>query len=279
MRTKRASSMPRDSDGLCGHSTRSGSGGLRRELDLVAALGDAPCQLSGTRGGRPGEPLVGERPEDRVELVATEAGVQPGDDERGGLAIDVRPYERGREHLTVIRRRRRASGLDVRAGIIDAELPGGAQDAGAELHRREMPFTDRPQAQDEPAAPGRQARLVGVHDRGGVEEGGRLDRELVGEPGAHEAASLVRQIGSVGYPVRDLLRSAPSARPAGHGGAPRSGHRPVSRSLRPRRRAARGSATAPLMPGTDHRARARDRARTAAPAPAPGRRSVSRRSA
>ena len=97
------------------------------------------------------------------------------------------------------------SGLDVRSGIIDAELPGGAQDAGAELHRREMPFTDRPQAQDEPAAPGRQARLVGVHDRGGIEEGGRLDGELVGEPRAHEAASLLRQIGSVGYPVRDLL--------------------------------------------------------------------------
>jgi len=182
-----------------------GERGRRRELDLVAALGDAPRQLGGPRGGRPREPLVGERSQDRVELVATEAGVQPGDDERGGLAIDVRPDESGREHRTVIRRPRRVSGLDVRAGIIDAELPGGAQNAGAELHRREMPFTDRPQAQDEPAAPGRQARLVGVHDRGGIEEGGRLDRELVGEPRAHEAASLLRQIGSVGYPVRDLL--------------------------------------------------------------------------
>ena len=149
--------------------------------------------------------------------------------------------------------------------------PARAQNAGAELHRREMSLADRAQAEDEPAAPGRQARLVGVRDGGGVEQGGRLDRELVGEPGAHEAASLVRQIGGVGYPVRDLLRSAPSARPAGRGGAPRSGHRPASRSLRPRRRAARGSATAPLRPGTDLVARARDRARTAAPAPAPDR--------
>ena len=91
-----------------------GERGRRRELDLVTALGNAPCQLSGTRGGRPGEPLVGERSQDRVELVATEAGVQPGDDERGGLAIDVRPFESGREHLTVIRRPRRVSGLDVR---------------------------------------------------------------------------------------------------------------------------------------------------------------------
>jgi hypothetical protein len=132
-----------------------GERGGRRELDLVAALGDAPGQLGGTRGGRPGEPLVGERSQDRVELVATEAGVQPGDDERGGLAIDVRPDESGREHMTVVRRRHRASGLDVRTGIIDAELPGRAQNAGAELHRGEMTFTDCAQAQDEPAAPGR----------------------------------------------------------------------------------------------------------------------------
>jgi len=37
-----------------------GERGGRRELELVAALGDALGQLGGPRGGRPGEALVGE---------------------------------------------------------------------------------------------------------------------------------------------------------------------------------------------------------------------------
>ena len=72
-----------------------------------------------------------------------------------------------------------------------------------------MPLTDRAQAQDEPEPARREARLVGMRDDGRVEQGGRLDRVLVGEPGTHEVAALVGQRGVVRYPVGDPLVVGP----------------------------------------------------------------------
>ena len=211
---------------------------------------------------------------------STEPRRQPGDDERGGLAIDVRPVES---------RPRTPHGRTTSASVRPASMcgpgssmrssPAGPRTPVRNSTDERCPSPTARRLRMNRQLPGGEARLVGMHDGRRVEQGRRLDRVLVGEPGAHEAAALVGQLGVVGYPVRDPLVVAPSARPAGPGAAPRSGHAPASRSRRPRRRAARGSATGPPTPGTDHRARARDRARTAAPAPAPGPPSGRRRSA
>ena len=95
--------------------------------------------------------------------------------------------------------------LDVGAGFVDAELTGRSQHPGAELHGRQVALADRAQAQDEPEPVRQKARLVGMDDDRRVEEGRRLDRVLVGEPGTHQAAPLVGQLGVVRYPVGDPL--------------------------------------------------------------------------
>ena len=266
--------MPRDSDGLRGHSTRSRDGGLRRELDLVAARGDAPGQLGGTRGGGAGEPLVDESAEDRVELVARGS--------RGGSramtkAADSRsmswPTSAAANTCTIVRRRQAC----VRPRCA---LPGSSMWSSPA-----RPRTPVRNSTDE-RCPSPTARRL------------RMNRQLPGETpdwsGCATAEGLNRAAASTANswvnqaPTRlrrssdsrrprvsgaRSARSAPSAHPADHGGAPRSGHRPVSRSIRLRLRAARGSSTAPPRPGIDRRATARDRARTAAPARAPDPRS------
>ena len=153
------------------------------------------------------------------------------------------PAERGRERRAVVPRRQRATALDVGAGFVDAELPGRSQDPRAELHGRQVPLTDRAQAQDEPEPARQKARLIGMDDGRRVEQGRSLDRVLVGEPGAHQAAALVGELGVGRYPVGDPLVVGPED----------SRQVPVplgvavmhlaSRSRRPRPPAARGSGT------------------------------------
>ena len=180
---------------------------------------------------------------------------------------------------TVVRRRPHASGLDVRGrDHRPASCPRRTHDAGAELHRREVSLADRAQAQDEPAAP-RRARpdWSGCATAEGLNRAAASTANSWVNQAPDEAAAFVRELGGLGYPVRDLrvvrhqhTRQVTVARRV-------AAHRPASGSIRPRRRAARGSSTAPPRPGTDRRARARDRARTAARARAPGPRSASRR--
>ena len=157
--------------------------------------------------------------------------MQPGDDERGGLAIDV------------LRRRARPRtphGRTTSPSVRPASMcgPGSSMrssPAGPSTPVRNStddrcPSPTARRLRMNRQLPGRRPDWSGCSDGGRVEQGGRLDRELVGEPGAHEAAALVATDRRRRVSGARSARSSPSARPAGHGGAPRSGHRPASRS-------------------------------------------------
>ena len=133
-----------------------GERGRRRELDLVAARGDAPGQLGGTRGGRAGEPLVGQAPRGprrarrrrkrRCSRPMTKAADSRSMSCPASAAANTsRSYDVGSV--------RPASMCGPGSSML--ELPDRTQNPGAELHRGQMPLADRAQAQDEPAAPGR----------------------------------------------------------------------------------------------------------------------------
>ena len=99
----------------------------------------------------------------------------------------------------------RPAALDVGAGFVDAQLPRRSHDPRTELDGRQVPLTDRTQAQHEPGPARLEARLVGMGDGRRIEEGGGLDRVLVGEPGTDEAAARVGQHDVVRHPVGDPL--------------------------------------------------------------------------
>src|SRR5207248_58908 len=71
----------------------------------------------------------------------------------------------------------------------------------------DMPFAGGPQAEDESTRPGGQARLVGVPDHRGIEQGRRLQRVFLGEVGADQQAPALadRLVGQQVFP--DLLEA------------------------------------------------------------------------
>ena len=94
------------------------------------------------------------------------------------------------EQLPLVERAAGPPGHQDGPGIVEADLPAGADDAGAELDAGEVSLADGPQAHHEAGLPGRQAVLVGVEDDRRVAQRRRFDRVLVGEVGADEQPAL-----------------------------------------------------------------------------------------
>jgi hypothetical protein len=72
----------------------------------------------------------------------------------------------------------------------DLSLP--TDHTGAELQAGDVPLPDSPDGKDEAQLVGGEAALVGVRHDGRVENGGRLDRILLGQKGAEQLTSFGR---------------------------------------------------------------------------------------
>ena len=80
-------------------------------------------------------------------------------------------------------------------GRIDGDAAVRADRSRPERQRRDVPFADGTQAQDEPTAVCRRAGLVGMAHDARIEQGRRLERVLVQEVGSDQAALRLVQDG------------------------------------------------------------------------------------
>ena len=91
--------------------------------------------------------------------------------------------------------------------LVHADAALGVDRAAAEGDRRDVPLAGGPQAEDEPARPVGQPRLVGVPDHRRIEQGRRFQRVFLGEVRADQQPAVLadRLVGQQVAP--DLLEA------------------------------------------------------------------------
>ena len=237
--------MPRDSDGACGHEHPFGERGLVRELDLVAARGDAARRSPVRAAVAAGQPI---RRSGRASAASSSTVVepdrQPAEHEGDALAVDVRLGERCGEQ----RRGRRYVGRIRPASMcrpgssIRSAPPGPSTPVGTPT-TTDVPRRPRAGSAGTGTRPRARPDWSGCATDRRVEQRRRLHRELMGEAGPDQAAALLGQLGIVGHAVGDPLVVRQQRRRADHDVGPRSGRAPAASRPGPPARTARGSGT------------------------------------
>ena len=128
-------------------------------------------------------------PERALQVVERELVAQRGHHLVGQRAVDPQLGQLAvEEGLLVEGVGHQVRGRDEPGRLVHADPVLGVDHAGAERDRRDVPLAGGPQAEDEPARPVGQARLVGVPDHRRVEQGRRFQGVFLGEVGADQQA-------------------------------------------------------------------------------------------
>ena len=163
---------------------------LGAEADLVVGLGQHEHGVGDRLELALAGPVVPQDVPERVlQVVERELVAQRGHHLLGQRAVDPQFGQLAvEEGLLVEGVGHQVRGRDEPGRLVHADPVLGVDHAGAEGDRRDVPLAGGPQAEDEPAGPVGQARLVGVPDHRGVEQGRRFQGVFLGEVGADQQA-------------------------------------------------------------------------------------------